>query len=64
LEYFVTNVTDRVFSDNTSTFLISMFFRHEIYIDGITLFHMTSTFITSVHFRHDIYIYDISVFQT
>jgi hypothetical protein len=33
LEYFVTNVTGRVFSDNTSTFLISVFFRQ--YILGI-----------------------------
>jgi hypothetical protein len=44
--YFVTNVTGCVFSDNTSTFLISVFFRYDIYIDGITVFHMTSTFIS------------------
>jgi len=39
------------------------FFRHDIYIDDISVFHKTSTFMTSVFFRPDIYIYNISVFH-
>ena len=71
MQYFVTNVTGNVFSDKTSTFLISVFFRHDIYIDDISVFHTWHLQLyhqcfflnmTSVFFRHDIYIYDSIVF--
>ena len=53
------------FSDMTATFITSLFFRHDIYIDDISVFfrHSINIYIISV-FRHDIYIYDINVFQT
>jgi hypothetical protein len=48
----------------TSTFMTSVFFRHDNYIYDISIFHMTSTLMTSVLFRHNIYIFDFSVFKT
>ena len=39
-----------VFLDVASTFMTFMFFRHDISIDDIRVFHMTSRFMTSVYF--------------
>jgi len=39
-----------VFLDVASKFMAFMFFRHEISIDDIRVFHMTSRFMTSVYF--------------
>ena len=39
-----------VFLDVASTFMTFMFFRHDISIDGMRVFHMTSRFMTSVYF--------------
>ena len=60
----ISTLWHQCFSNMIFTFLISVCFRHDIYIDDISVFHMTSTFITSVFFRHDIDIDDVSVFQT
>jgi len=38
------------FSDMTSTLMTSVFFRHDIYVDDISVFHMTSRSMTSVYF--------------
>jgi len=65
------------FSDMTSILILLhlVFFRHDIYIDDISVFqtwhlhwwhqcfHMTSTLMTSVFFRHYTYIDGISVFH-
>jgi hypothetical protein len=56
------NIND--FPDMTSTFMTSVFFRHDIYIDDISVFHTWHIYsLQLVFFRHDIYIYYISVSQ-
>jgi hypothetical protein len=42
------------FSDMTSTFMTSVFFRHDIYINDMCISDMTSIFMTSAFLRLDI----------
>jgi hypothetical protein len=61
----ITLMSYMLMSEIRSTFMTSAFFRHDIYINNISVFlYMTSTFMTAVFFRHDSNIYDTSVFQT
>jgi hypothetical protein len=72
------NIYDMCISDMTSTFMTSLFFRHDFYIYDMCISDMTyimwNTLMSSmymsclkntyVYFRHDIGIDDMSVFKT